>query len=232
MFPTQYQLTAVGCGIGFVAALLIAILQAVWDPQIFLMDQPQSYADYIAFASAHGSQLLGYYALDTIFIIGYTSLFVGTWFIVRDFGDALPTIPLSLSMLVTAGDILENALHMVVINGAMHGVNLDYRLLNWAWTINLVIDIASYLAAIFFTMLLLSIWRPPQLKFLLGLLLLFYVLVGIVCLLYPPFLLVRNVVFVVGLGIGGFILSKQEDIPLEELEKILHRSRDTQDYIR
>ena len=99
--------------------------------------------------------------------------------------------------------------------------------------LNMVIDLMSYVAALLFAIIFLTLYKPGSNKFVLGTLLLIYVIIGFASLISPPLLLVRSFFFVIGLFYGVVVLSREEEIPTEILEQLLNQEAEARgDFIR
>lgn len=231
-FPSQFDFAAIGSALGCLAVLAMIILSINTASEVSSLDQAQNIQLFETAITQYKTQSLILVVLDTIFVIGYLSLFIGLWMIIRDFGDIMTQTPLVLGLLVAIGDLVENAILISLITGINNQWQPDEMIYVWLFTLNNLINILSYAAATLFAILFLMIWRPNSLKFYIGILLLAYAIIGFIAVIYPALLIARSVVFVVGLGFGTYVLYLEEDIPIEDLQELLRRDKESMDFIR
>jgi hypothetical protein len=231
-FPSKYRIASVIVVVGALAVLDMLILSFFAPEEALTLDQAGSIAEFYTTVAEQQNYALLQLILDTVFIAGYTALFAGLWLIIRDFSDIIAHISLALGLIVAFGDLLENAILFALVLGIPNGWNPEPSIFNIVWTANLLIDITSYVAAIFFGLQFIIIFMHNRLKLIIGVLFVSYAVIGLLTLLEPAFFLVRTALFVIGLGLGAYMLFNEHELSDEELLGILQKSSEKTDYIR
>lgn len=155
---------------------------------------------------------------DSFFIIGYIGIFYGLYLLTKDKDDIFPKLGFALGMTTGILDLVENAIHVALLTGIPNGWTPDSLLFANLWTITFTKDLSSYMAGmIFIILLLVTLKDPPKLKgFKIALLILvaLYVVTGAIAVVEPSFLMIRNLSFMIDMGLGAFLLyriSKVQD---------------------
>jgi len=228
---TRYA--AVGTLIGMGAILSMIIIGLFYPPEISAMSDPRTIAAFTTLARQYTTPITILLLLDTIFIMGYTSLFAGIWLIIRDFSEIMAKVGLGLGLLTALADIVENSLLLILVKGLQTGWTPHPLLFGLVYVINTMIDLLSYLGILVYAIILLLIFRPWNSKFIMACLFVLYLLVGLLSILLPALVIVRSFMFVIGLAVGGTILWREEDIPRDILEKLAQQQKGSKnDFIR
>ncbi len=155
------------------------------------------------------ARLLGI-VLDNFFIIGYIAIFYGIYSLVETKDSLFAKLALAFGLTTGFCDMIENAIHVALINGIPSGWIPDPVIFVNLWTVTFVKDITSYMAGLIFViLLLLSLNETPSLRFsklILALLVGLYVLLGSIAIVLPEVLTIRNLSFMIDMGIGSFLM--------------------------
>ncbi len=106
--------------------------------------------------------------------------------------------------------MVENAIHVALLNGIPAGWTPDGMYFATLWSFTFVKDLTSYMAGmIFIVMLIVTINDMPRIKtykILLAILLCLYVGLGSIAIVDSSFLVLRNLSFVIDMGVGSIVL--------------------------
>lgn len=231
-FPNKYRLASVVVMVGALAVLGLVILGFIAPGGSMTLDQAGDISEFYTTVEQHQDYALLATVLDTLFITGYLALFAGLWLVIRDFSDIIATLSLLLGLAVGLLDLVENAMLFALILGIPQGWSPETSIFNLLWTTNQLIDICSYVAAIFFGVQFVMIFPKNRIKFSIGALFLLYALVGFLAILFPALFLIRSLIFVLGLALVTIMLFNEHELSDEELLQLLQRSPEKTDYIR
>ncbi|UCE09571.1 MAG: hypothetical protein JSW61_11445 [Candidatus Thorarchaeota archaeon] len=148
---------------------------------------------------------------DCFFIIGYLSIFYALYVLTKERDLVLPKLAFALGFTTGVTDLVENAIHVSLLTGVPNGWVPDALVFSNAWTVTFVKDLSSYMAGmIFVVLLLMTLGIPPVLrtpKLVLTILLGLYVVLGCIAVVFPPFLTLRNLSFMIDMLLGSLMLS-------------------------
>lgn len=226
--PDSFTFAAVGTMIGLVAVILLVIMSLIFPSELGSIDRAQSIGELVIILTQYPNEALTILVLDTIFIVGYLSLFIGLYMMSRDFADLLPKLALVLGVMVGLLDLVENALLITIIQGFSQGWQPDLDYFRSIFILNSVIDVFSYSTALIFALIFVVIYRPWHKKFILGLLLLIYTIIGLSSVIFPGLLIVRAILFIIGMAYGTVIIGQEEHIPSELLEELLNNQNNNE----
>ncbi|MHA2504728.1 MAG: hypothetical protein ACXAE3_17905, partial [Candidatus Kariarchaeaceae archaeon] len=143
-----FTYTTIGTIFGAIAVLGMLVLSFIFDPRASEIDRPSDIATFISTVEAVSDEILVFIALDSVFIVGYTSLFIGLYIIIRDLADPLSTIALIAGISVGLLDVVENALIFTLVHGIEAGWEPQTQAIGMLFFLNMVIDLMSYVAAL------------------------------------------------------------------------------------
>jgi len=231
--PDNFTYPAIGTAIGVIAVIALVICGLIFPADVSKMDRPQEIMHFITIAKAYQHQILLLITLDTIFIGGYLALFIGLYLMSRDFSDEIAIIGLIFGILTALLDILENALLVAMIQGINRGWLPGDGIYGTVWTINMLVDLLSYITILLFAIIYGTIYRPRSRKFTMAILLILYVIIGLISLIIPELLVIRSVFFIIGLAWTSWVLYNEEEIPTEMLEELVNQQETSRnDFIR
>ncbi|MFW9853507.1 MAG: hypothetical protein ACFFFG_00505 [Candidatus Thorarchaeota archaeon] len=182
------------------------------------MDPADIYTQLNAMSLPERDIMLAGIIFDTFFILGYLSLFYGLFLLVKHLGPFFPRLGLVLGMTTAGCDLIENALHIAFITGVFNGWNADPILWVYLWTFTFIKDLTSYMAGFIYVVLLVMTLSSPvglrMTKLVFVLFFGFYILIGTLGVINPSFLIIRNLGFVIDLGVAAILFyraSKMEN---------------------
>ncbi len=196
-------LMTIGMAIGTITAPEAGQFHEVTDAQQ-IIDTLASSSD-----SELQARLIGI-VLDNFFIVGYIAIFYGIFILVRHKDSFFSSFGLAIGLATGVCDLIENAIHVALINGVPSGWQPDPLIFVNLWTFTFIKDITSYMAGmIFVILLLLSVNHPlgtRLYKFILAILVAVYVALGSIAIVVPEVLVVRNLSFMIDMGLGAYIM--------------------------
>ena len=146
---------------------------------------------------------------DNFFMIGYLSIFYGLFLMTREKEDLIAKVAFALGSLTFISDLIENSFQIALLTGIPNGWVPADNVFSSLWVIMYIKDISSYMAGFtFIVLLLLSLSNPPETrlsKMVFVILLGFYVCLGLAAIIEPPFLVFRNLSFMVDLLIAAIL---------------------------
>jgi len=149
---------------------------------------------------------------DSFFIIGYIGIFYGLYLLTKEKDDLFPKLGLAIGASTGILDLIENAIHVALLTGIPNGWTPDSLLFANLWTITFTKDLSSYMAGmIFIILLLVTLNDPPKLKvfkIVLLILVALYVGTGAIAVVEPSFLMIRNLSFMIDMGVGALLLHR------------------------
>ncbi|MFW9780132.1 MAG: hypothetical protein ACFFE8_14890 [Candidatus Heimdallarchaeota archaeon] len=223
---SELNMVAMMVFLGFIMTLGMVTTTVIYPDggQFHLaMDPSDIYAQLSAMSLSERDIMLGGIVFDTFFILGYLSLFYGLFLLVRHQGIFFPRLGLSLGLATAVCDLIENALHIAFITGAFNDWNADPILWVYLWAFTFTKDLTSYMAGIINVVLLLVTFSSPVnlrvTKLIFIIFFAFYILVGSLGVINPSFLLIRNLGFVIDLGISAilFYRASKMEIPTSSI---------------
>ena len=151
-------------------------------------------------------------AFDSFFIIGYIGIFYGLYLLTKDKDELFPKLGFALGLSTGILDLIENAIHVALLTGIPNGWTPDSLVFANLWTITFAKDFTSYMAGMIFIILLLVTLNNPSklrgLKLALLILVALYVFTGVIAVIEPSLLVIRNLSFMIDMGIGAFLLRR------------------------
>ena len=146
---------------------------------------------------------------DNFFMIGYLSIFYGLFLLTREREDLIAKVAFALGSLTFLSDLVENAFQVALLTGVPNGWVPADNVFASFWIVMYVKDISSYMAGFTFIVLLLLSLDDPQeammAKAVFVILLGFYVGLGVVAIIEPPFLVFRNLSFMIDLLVASLL---------------------------
>jgi hypothetical protein len=209
----QLKMASVFVFIGFLMTLGLAAvtLLSPGGSQLHEAMDPQIIIDDLASATAADISIrLAGIVFDTFFILGYMAIFYGLFVLTRDMEPFFPKLALALGLTTGFCDLVENAIQVALFNGIPTGWSPDGLYFATLWSFTFVKDLTSYMAGmIFIVLLLLTLNDPPNLrssKLALAILVGLYVVIGSIAVVESPFLLVRDLSFMIDMLLGALLL--------------------------
>ena len=133
---------------------------------------------------------------DNFFMIGYLAIFYGLFLLTRDEEKMMAKVAFLLGSLTFISDLVENAFQVALLTGVPNGWVPADNVFSSLWVVMYVKDISSYMAGFtFIVLLLLSLKNPPgtrMSKIVFVILLGLYVGLGVVAIIDPSLLILRN----------------------------------------
>jgi len=212
-FSEKMRVVSVFVFIGFLMTIGMAVGTVLTPEAVQFHDvvDPQLIIDALNTdtASQLQSRLFGI-VLDNFFIIGYLAIFYGLYLLVKDKDEMFSKIAFIAGSMTALFDMIENAIHVALINGVPVGWNPDPLIFVELWTATFIKDITSYMAGMIFVVLLLlsasSAFDLRMSKVILAILVGLYVALGSIALVIPEVLTIRNLSFMFDMGIGSYLL--------------------------
>ncbi|MFW9887537.1 MAG: hypothetical protein ACFFER_05105 [Candidatus Thorarchaeota archaeon] len=179
--------------------------------QLYTATDPQVLINEIASSTVADIDIrLAGIGFDTFFIVGYMAIFYGFFVLTKDKESFFAKLALALGLTTGFCDLVENAIHVALLNGIPAGWSPDGLYFAALWSFTFVKDLASYMAAMIFIVLLVFIMNdPPNLrsyKLILAIFVGLYVVIGCIAIVDSSFLIVRNLSFMLTMPLGAFIL--------------------------
>ncbi|MFX1607042.1 MAG: hypothetical protein ACFFDD_14205 [Promethearchaeota archaeon] len=166
-------------------------------------------ADLLAATSMDINIKLLSLVFDNFFMIGYLSIFYGLFLLTREREKLIAKVAFSLGSLTFISDLVENAFQIAILNGVPNGWVPADNVFSSLWVVMYIKDISSYMAGFtFIVLLMLSLSDPPEArlsKMVFVILLGFYVCLGLAAIIEPPFLVFRNLSFMIDLIIAAIL---------------------------
>lgn len=166
-------------------------------------------ADLVAASAQDINIKLASLVFDNFFMIGYLAIFYGLFLLTKGKEDLIAKVAFALGSLTFISDLVENAFQIALLTGVPNGWVPADSVFSSLWLAMYVKDISSYMAGFtFIVLLVLSFSEPPEFKsskiifvVLLGL----YVSFGVVAIIEPSFLILRNLSFMIDLLIASLL---------------------------
>ncbi|MFW9919704.1 MAG: hypothetical protein ACFFED_08905 [Candidatus Thorarchaeota archaeon] len=196
-------LMTIGMAIGTVTSPEGGQFHEVVDPQVII--------DTLVSSSPADLQarLIGI-VLDNFFILGYLAIFYGIYLLVQNKDPFLSKFAFAFGIGTGVCDMIENAIHVALINGIPAGWTPDPLIFVGLWSFTFIKDITSYMAGLVFVILLiLDMNKPTALRFskiVLAILVGVYVSLGSIAIVIPSVLTIRNLSFMIDMGIGSYFM--------------------------
>jgi hypothetical protein len=166
-------------------------------------------ADLVAATPADINIKLASLVFDNFFMIGYLSIFYGLYLLTKGKEDLIAKVAFALGSLTFISDLIENAFQIALLTGVPNGWVPADTVFSSFWTVMFVKDISSYMAGFtFIVLLLLSLSEPPEYrtsKLIFVILLGLYVGLGVIAIIEPPFLVFRNLSFMIDLLVASLL---------------------------
>ncbi|MHA2252699.1 MAG: hypothetical protein ACXAD7_20210 [Candidatus Kariarchaeaceae archaeon] len=223
-FASEYQITGWIALIGVFMAIAMVITALYFPEEATSLDRPNDPEKLKDTVRESELEALIFVTLDTFFIIGYTSLFIGMYLIMRDIHPLVSLIAISFGLITSLSDLIENALLFAFIKGVPLGWEPDTMFYVILWMVSYFIDSCSYVTAVLFGIMLVKSFPRGNNKSIIGILFLGYALIGFLAYLDLFFLLVRSFVFVIGLGFAAITLLREPEISLDDYHLLLSDS--------
>ena len=169
-------------------------------------------ADLVAATPADINIKLASLIFDNFFMIGYLCIFYGLFLLTKGKEELIAKVAFALGSLTFISDIIENAYQIALLTGVPNGWVPGDNVFSSLWVVMYIKDISSYMAGFtFIVLLLLSLSDPPEFRtskvvfvILLGL----YVGLGVIAIIEPPFLVFRNLSFMIDLLIASLLFRR------------------------
>ncbi|MFW9787684.1 MAG: hypothetical protein ACFFE1_08410 [Candidatus Thorarchaeota archaeon] len=149
---------------------------------------------------------------DNFFMIGYLAIFYGFYLLTRQREEFLSKVAFALGSLTFVSDLLENAFQVALLNGVPNGWVPADNVFSSFWIVMYVKDISSYMAGFTFIVLLMLALSDPlearTSKVIFVILLGFYVGLGVIAIIEPPFLVFRNLSFMIDLLVASILFRR------------------------
>ena len=178
---------------------------------------PQTIIDDLVVADSGDISLrLAGIVFDTFFIIGYVGIFYGLYLLISEKDPFFSKLALGLGLITGFSDMIENAIHIALLNGIPAGWTPDGMYFAMLWSFTFVKDLTSYMAGmIFIVLLIVTLNDTPHIrtyKMVLAILLVLYVGLGSMAVIESTFLLFRNLSFVIDMFVGSIVLFRLSSI--------------------
>lgn len=166
--------------------------------------------EILAMARDHTSMLLGFMAFDTIFVIGYVTVFAVTFLAIPKEDRLIGGIGLGAGILAGVADMTENALYVVYALGALHG---NMELAPWLPLHYLATSVKWMAAFTAVGMQLLVFPRRTALERSIVVVMCTFPILGAISTAWPALAPLRALFFVVGLPLLAIYFHKRATQP-------------------
>lgn len=166
-------------------------------------------ADLVAATPQDISIKLASLVVDNFFMIGYLAIFYGLYLLTKEQEELMARVAFLLGSLTFISDLVENAFQVALLTGVPNGWVPADNVFSSFWTVMFVKDISSYMAGFtFIVLLLLSLSNPPEArtaKIVFVILLGLYVGLGVIAIINPSLLILRNLSFMLDLLVASVL---------------------------
>ncbi|MHA1577053.1 MAG: hypothetical protein ACTSU3_06800 [Candidatus Thorarchaeota archaeon] len=210
---SRLYLASVFVFMGFIMTLGM-LVETLFNPEGGQYHTAMNIQDIIDQIAASASTVIQFQlagvVFDTFFIIGYISIFYGVFLLTKNRDELFPKLGFIFGISTGILDLIENAIHVALLTGIPNGWTPDSLLFANLWTLTFTKDFTSYMAGmIFIILLLVTLNNPPKIrgyKLVLLILLVLYVLTGSIAVVEPSFFIIRDLSFMIDMGLTAFIL--------------------------
>lgn len=120
-----FQAAMLAAIVAFVCAVLIGFVFRAPDPAVSLQpSQPVPLSDFVRPVNEYPTEMLRFFATDSLFVLSYLIVFVGLYTATSDRAPALARIGLGAGILAAALDATENAYFITYALASLKGVPL------------------------------------------------------------------------------------------------------------
>jgi hypothetical protein len=215
LIGTRLKVAAVFVFIGFLMTIGMTV-GTLLDPeggQFHEATDPQNIINDLTTAQPGEISLqLAGIVFDTFFIVGYVGIFYGMYLLIKEKEPFFPKLALALGLMTGFCDMVENAIHVALLNGIPAGWTPDDMYFATLWSFTFIKDLTSYMAGmIFIVMLIVALSNPPEMKIykiVLAILVALYVGLGSIAIVENSFLILRNLSFMIDMLLGALILNR------------------------